>query len=119
MSQLLDMQPSHCCWSCSLDIRNPLSLLPSHLAQAALLRIFDIKQAAFTMKLLAVWENDEVETLAEDSDDEEEEGEDAPGEWCRNSPGTEGGQGVLGCAQAARGGCAWRLPAVVAHGDAG
>ena len=54
------------------------------MAQAALLRIFDIKQAAFTMKLLAVWENDEVETLAEDSDDEEEEGEDAPGE-CRGT----------------------------------
>ncbi|PRW45636.1 mRNA turnover 4-like protein [Chlorella sorokiniana] len=46
--------------------------------QAALLRIFDIKQAAFTMKLLAVWENDEVETLAEDEDSDEEEGEDAP-----------------------------------------
>ncbi len=33
------------------------------------------------MKLLAVWEADEVETLAEDgSDDEGSEGEDAPGE---------------------------------------
>ncbi|KAI7842062.1 hypothetical protein COHA_004260 [Chlorella ohadii] len=47
--------------------------------QAALLRIFDIKQAAFTMKLLAVWEADEVETLAEDDSDEEgSEGEDVP-----------------------------------------
>lgn len=43
--------------------------------QAALLRIFDSKQAAFKMKLLAVWENDEVETLAED----DEEGSDEEG----------------------------------------
>lgn len=49
-------------------------------SQAALLRIFDVKQAAFTMKLLALWENDEVKTLAEDDDEEGSEGEDAPGE---------------------------------------
>lgn len=40
--------------------------------QAALLRIFDQKQAAFKMKLLAVWENDAVETLAEDDEDDDE-----------------------------------------------
>ncbi|GAB4821377.1 hypothetical protein N2152v2_008423 [Parachlorella kessleri] len=48
--------------------------LSSH--QAALLRAFDVKQAAFRMKLLAVWENDEVETLAEEEEEEEEEGAD-------------------------------------------
>ena len=38
--------------------------------------MFDVKQAAFKMKLLAVWQNDEVEQIAEDgSDEEEEEGE--------------------------------------------
>eukprot|EP00887_Chlorella_sp_A99_P000246 scaffold13.g246.t1 len=43
-------------------------------AQAALLRIFDQKQATFRMQLLAVWENDAVEELAEDGSEEEEEG---------------------------------------------
>lgn len=45
--------------------------------QAALLRIFDQKQAAFKMKLLALWENDAVETLA---DDDEDDGEGSDGE---------------------------------------
>lgn len=43
--------------------------------QAALLRMFDSKQATFRMKLLAVWEKDSVETLAEDEDEGEEEAE--------------------------------------------
>ena len=39
------------------------------------------------MKLLAVWENDEVETLAEDDEEEEDDGEegagfDLGGWWC-------------------------------------
>lgn len=40
--------------------------------QAALLRTFDVKQAAFRLKLLAVWEGDEVEELAAEGDSEEE-----------------------------------------------
>ena len=44
-------------------------------AQAALLRIFDQKQATFRMRLLAVWENDEVEELAADSEGEDNDGE--------------------------------------------
>ncbi|PSC73820.1 mRNA turnover 4-like protein [Micractinium conductrix] len=42
--------------------------------QAALLRIFNQQQATFKMKLLAVWENDAVETLAEDGEGSDEEG---------------------------------------------
>lgn len=56
--------------------------------QAALLRIFDQKQAAFKMKLLAVWENDSVETLAEDDDEEGEEGSD--GEAAEFDDGLDG-----------------------------
>ncbi|KAI3424778.1 hypothetical protein D9Q98_008166 [Chlorella vulgaris] len=41
--------------------------------QAAVLRMFDSKQATFNMQLLALWENDEVVTLAEDEDDEGDE----------------------------------------------
>lgn len=35
--------------------------------QAALLRAFDVKQAVFRMKLLAVWENDEVSATGSQS----------------------------------------------------
>jgi hypothetical protein len=42
--------------------------------------MFDVKQAAFKMKLLAVWQNDEVEQIAEDGSDDEEEGEGDEGE---------------------------------------
>ena len=44
--------------------------------QAALLRIFDYKMAAFRMRLLAVWENDAVDQLAEGEGEEEEDGGD-------------------------------------------
>lgn len=37
-----------------------------------MLRTFDVKQAAFRLKLLAVWEGDEVEELAAEGDSEEE-----------------------------------------------
>ena len=66
------------------------SSLPSPLLsslQAALLRMFDVKQAAFKMKLLAVWQNDEVEQIAEDgSDEEEEEGEEGGSDFEEADP---------------------------------
>lgn len=47
--------------------------------QAALLRIFDQRQAAFRIKLLALWQDDEVETIdAHDGEGSEGEEEDEP-----------------------------------------
>eukprot|EP00983_Pelagomonas_calceolata_P020921 657554-Pelagomonas_calceolata.AAC.1 len=37
--------------------------------QVAVLRVFDIKMATFKLKLLAVWQEDKVEELAEDDED--------------------------------------------------
>ncbi len=39
--------------------------------------MFDVKQASFKMRLLAVWEGDEVETIAEDEDEEGSQGGDS------------------------------------------
>ena len=44
--------------------------------QAALLRIFDLKTAAFKMRLVGVWEEDAYVQLGEDESESEEEGGD-------------------------------------------
>ncbi len=60
------------------DVASPVHRKGKKLSsdQAALLRVFDVKQALFRMKLMAAWEGDEVASLAEDEgeDSEEEEG---------------------------------------------